>query len=283
VNARTLRQTAHPLTLLRHAIGGPRAIRGKLVRLGRTLRIWASPRELDRRLDELGRRGYFPTRPSRPQLVFAALDMLRFVIVPAARDYYEKQGIDFQFHQLLRFLDDPVSLVDPTGLLSDRDTIIGHVMQVTHLNPIYDLQLLEMWPDGLGELEEQVEAMLAGTHPRAETIGAIIEDPGYHARLLDYVRRFRENPATGDLVREQTLRDDPHFAAEKTRRPAIWCASKRCATIRILPRPSARSRRCPDFCAMRRICRGRRARSGRAIARSTNSRSELHAARAAAA
>jgi hypothetical protein len=55
--------------------------------------------------------------------------------------------------------------------------------------------------------------MLAGTHPRAETIGAIIEDPAYHARLLDYVRRFRENPATESIVRDQTLREDPHFAA----------------------------------------------------------------------
>jgi len=33
--------------------------------------------------------------------------------------------------------------------------------------------------------------MLAGTHPRRRTIGAIVEAPGYHARLLDYLRRYR--------------------------------------------------------------------------------------------
>jgi hypothetical protein len=136
------------------------------------------------------------------------------VIEPAARDYYEQQGISFGFHQLLRVLDDPVSMIDPTGFLSDRDTIIGHVMQVVHLNPVYDLQLLQMFPDGLDELERQVAEMVAGTHPRHRTIGAIVEDPTYHARLLAYVRRYALDPDTPPLVRaEQTLRSDPAFAA----------------------------------------------------------------------
>jgi hypothetical protein len=209
----TLRTTASPLTLVAKAVGGPRAVAGKLRRLGRTLRIYVSPGEVRRRLGQLERRGLAPAEPTRAQLAFGALDMLRFVIVPFARDYYERQGINFHFHQLLRFLDDPVSVIDPTGLLSDKDTIIGHLMQVTHLNPVYDLQLLQMFPEGLDELESQVGAMLDGTHPRAETIGAVVEDPDYHARLLEYVRRFRQDPKTPDLVREQTLRDDPHAAA----------------------------------------------------------------------
>ena len=111
-------------------------------------------------------------------------------------------------------LDDPVSMLDPTGFLSDRDTIVGHVMQVVHLNPVYDLQLIQMFPDGLEDFERQVQAMVDGTHPRARTIGAIVEDPDYHARLLDYVQRFRRDPDTPPPVRdEQTLRADPAFAA----------------------------------------------------------------------
>ena len=103
-------------------------------------------------------------------------------------------------------------MVDPTGFLSERDTIIGHVMQVVHLNPVYDLQIIQMFPNGLAELERQVEAMVAGTHPRHRTIGAIVEDPGYHARLLEYVRRFRRDPEAEPPVRqEQTLRADPVF------------------------------------------------------------------------
>lgn len=209
----TLRTSASPLELLRAAVGGPEQLRGKLIRVARTIRTFASSSELEQRLATLERRGYLRRKPSRLQLAFGALDMFRWVIVPAARDYYEQRRINFQFHQLLRFLDDPVSIVDPTGLLSERDTIIGHLMQVVHLNPVYDLQLLEMFDDGLDQLEHQVKQMIDGTHPRAGTIGAIVEDPGYHQRLLDYVRRYRRDPHAEHLVREQSLRDDPSFAA----------------------------------------------------------------------
>ncbi len=211
------RQSAAPLELVRAAIGGPRQIRDKIVRVRRTVRLYRTWREVDERLRTLEQKGHVRSRPTRLQIVFGSLDMLRFVIVPFAKDYYEQQGINFQFHQLLRFLDDPVSIIDPTGLLSDRDTIMGHVMQVVHLNPVYDLQLLEMWPDGLEVFEREVESMIAGTHPRAGTIGAIIEDPDYHSRLLAYIRAWRSSTATPDLVRESSLRDDPHaVAAERT-------------------------------------------------------------------
>ncbi len=208
------RRTASPWHLVAAAIGGPRAIGGKFARIARTARLWLDPREVRARLAELARKGFIDQQPGRWQIVFGGFDMLRFVIEPASRDYYAQQGISFGFHQLLRVLDDPVSMIDPTGFLSERDTIIGHVMQVVHLNPVYDLQLLQMFPDGLDELEAQVAAMVAGTHPRSGTIGAIVEDPSYHARLLDYVRRFRRDPATPPLVRqEQTLRSDATFAA----------------------------------------------------------------------
>ena len=210
----TLRQTASSWTLIRAAVGGPRQIAGKLLRLGRTAGLWVRPAEIDRRLETLEARGYIDERPSRLQILFGSLDMLRFVIEPASRDYYAQRGIDFGFHQVLRVLDDPVSLIDPTGFLSDRDTIAGHVMQVVHLNPIYDLQLLQMFPDGLENFERQVEQMVEGTHPRAKTIGAIVEEPDYHARLLEYIRSYRRDPKTPPIVREaQTLRDDPAFAA----------------------------------------------------------------------
>jgi len=210
----TLRLRAGPWTLIRAAIGGPAEVAGKLRRLVRTVRLYVDGTEIERRLATLEARGYIDERPTRLQLLFGGLDMLRFAIEPASRDYYRQKGISFGFHQLLRVLDDPVSMIDPTGFLSDRDTIVGHVMQVVHLNPVYDLQLIEMFPDGLADFEAQVQAMVDGTHPRARTIGAIVEDPGYHRRLLDYVRRYRADRATPPPVRqEQTIRSDPHFAA----------------------------------------------------------------------
>jgi hypothetical protein len=199
---------------MRAAVGGPRQIAAKLARVGRTVRIYATPGEVERRLDQLSAAGLIAVRPNRWQLFFGGLDMLRFVIEPAAREYYESKGINFGFHQVLRVLDDPVSMIDPTGFYSERDTIIGHVMQVVHLNPIYDLQILEMFDDGLDQLEAQVAAMVEGRHPRQQTIGAIVEDPDYHARLLAFVRAYRADRSTTAPVREQgRLREDPHFAA----------------------------------------------------------------------
>jgi hypothetical protein len=209
-----LRLSASAFTLVRTAVGGPLECLSKLRRAGRTLALWARPAEIERRLDALERRGFVPARPSRLQILFGGLDMLRFVIEPAAREYYEERRISFGFHQLLRVLDDPVSMLDPTGFLSDRDTIVGHLMQVVHLNPVYDLQLLQIYDDGLEDLERQVRAMLEGTHPRARTIAATVEDAGYHARLLDYVRRYRADPTAPPPVREQPrLRRCPRFAA----------------------------------------------------------------------
>ena len=211
-HSRRLREPAW--RLVRDAIGGPRELGQKATRAVRTLRLWFDRAELERRLTRLEALGFIDRRPSRAQLFFGALDMLRFVIEPASRDYYRQRGVHFGFHQVLRWLDDPVSLLDPTGFLSERDTIVGHVMQVVHLNPVYDLQLIQMFEDGLEDFEAQVQQMVDGTHPRARTIGAIVEDPGYHARLLEYVRRYRLDPSTAALVREeQTLREDPHFAA----------------------------------------------------------------------
>jgi hypothetical protein len=211
---RSLRQSATPLALVRTAIGGPRELGGKLSRLLRTVRLWLRPGEVRGRLEQLRRAGLVDELPGRAQIFFGGLDMLRFVIEPFAREYYQKKGISFGFHTLLRVLDDPVSMIDPTGFLSDRDTIIGHVMQVVHLNPIYDLQLMEMFPGGLDEFERQVAAMVDGSHPRHRTISAIVEEPDYHARLLDYVRRYRRDHHAPPIRREQgELRSDPHAAA----------------------------------------------------------------------
>lgn len=254
--ARSLRTSADAWTLIRTAIGGPREIAGKLRRLGRTLRLYLDRAEIDRRLRNLEARGYIRQRPTRMQIFFGGLDMLRFVIEPAARDYYQQKGISFGFHQLLRILDDPVSMIDPTGFLSDRDTIVGHVMQVVHLNPVYDLQLIEMFPDGLEDFERQVQQMVDGTHPRRRTISAIVEDPTYHTRLLDYVRRYRADRSAEPPVRqEQTLRSDPHFAAAEKQFATLpgfidycnslpastWVLLKRLRSVEKFPLPAAPS------------------------------------------
>ncbi|MDI1475730.1 hypothetical protein [Polyangium sp. y55x31] len=197
----TPRRTDSPIRLLARAAGSPAALAGKIARFGKMLAAYGDGRELDARLSRLLAAGVIDAAPTRIQLVVGSIDMLRFWISPASSEYYERVGIDYTFHQILRFLEEPASLADPVGFFSTPDNVIGHLMQVVHANPRYDLELLTMWDDGLGELERQVESMLTGTHPRGAAIAAIVEEPDYHARLLDYVRLFREDPAAPPPLR----------------------------------------------------------------------------------
>ncbi len=188
------RLTAPPLRLLADAIGPPRGVPIKLARLRRAVAAYTRGAVVRDRIARLHALGVIDVVPSTLQLAVGAIDMVRFFISPAAADYYRDRGISFGFHQLLRFCDDPASMTDPVGLLSEADVIIGHLLQVVHANPLYDLQLLSMHDGGLDALAAQTAAMIAGHHPRQASIGAIVEEPDYHARLLDYCRAFQRDP-----------------------------------------------------------------------------------------
>lgn len=200
-----------PLRLLRRALGDRPTRHAKFRRLLGSLRHYGDERHVLPRMRQLQASGWIDEIPTRLQRITGAIDMLRFFIVPCAADYYQSRGINFYFHTLLRFLDDPASLTDPTGFNSERDTIIGHVLQVVHANPDYDLQLLASFPDGLQAMEDQVEQILAGTHPRTASILATVEDSNYHARLLEHVRAFRARPLGAPQLLRDNVRDDPHF------------------------------------------------------------------------
>jgi hypothetical protein len=242
-----------PLTLIRRALGDRAAILGKLARLRAILAGYRDGAALDARLAELEAQGFIDETPTRIQLIVGSIDMLRFWISPAAADYYRAQGISYTFHQLLRFLDEPASLADPVGFFSTRDGIIGHLMQVVHANPVYDLQLLGMFAGGLDALEAQLAEMLAGTHPRAAAIGAIVEEADYHRRLLDFVRAWRADPAVPPLLRGNVAASARYSALQETfgsltaamryfaTLPTTWAAAARhLITVRDFPaaRPS---------------------------------------------
>jgi hypothetical protein len=212
----TQRHRASSIALVRRALGPPSGLPGKASRLARILAGYARPDALDARLDRLRASGVIDEIPTRVQLAVGAADMLRFWISPAASDYYRQQGIRYSFHQLLRFLDEPASLADPVGFFSTRDGIIGHLMQVVHANPLYDLQLLTMFDDGVDELARQLEAMRDGTHPRAASIGAIVEEADYHERLLEYVRAWRRDPAVAPPLRSNVAASETWSELERT-------------------------------------------------------------------
>ena len=143
---------------------------------------------------------------------FGAYDMLRYFISPGAASYYKTKNINFTFHQILRFLNDPSGISDPIGIRVPRDTIICHLLEVVHANPVYDLQLLDQFEDGLEEMVLQTQQMLDKTHPRYHSIMAITEDKNYHANLLEYVKKYRINPAERQMIRASgAAREDAHF------------------------------------------------------------------------
>lgn len=212
----TTRLTASPWALIQQAAGSPRELWDKARRLASAVRTYADGPALDARLRRLEALGHIQRVPSRLQLVVGSIDMLRFWINPAAADYYASRGIHYGFHQLLRILDEPASMVDPTGFLSTTDNIIGHLMQVVHANPAYDLQLLESHEGGLEELERQVRQMLAGTHPKHASIGAVVEEPDYHERLLGYVVAYRESRDVDAPLRDNVANDPRLRELEQT-------------------------------------------------------------------
>jgi hypothetical protein len=210
------RLTLRPWDLVRQTMGDPRAFGQKLQQLAVALKGYGHNERVEARLRRLQQLGHIDAIPSRLQRVVGALDMMRFFIVPCAADYYSQKGISFRFHSLLRFLDDPASMIDPTGFNSTRDAIIGHVMQVVHANPHYDFQLLESFEGGLEEMERQVKTLLDGTHPRTASILAIVEDPDYHARLLDHIRDFRKDPTVAPLLRDNVATNPAFAQIERT-------------------------------------------------------------------
>ena len=199
--ATTLRQRARPWDLVRQTMGGPGAMADKLRTFLTVVAHYGQEDKVLARLERLRTLGLIDRVPNRIQRIVGAIDMVRFFIVPAAADYYREKGLDFRFHQLLRFLDDPAALIDPTGFNVPRDNIIGHVMQVVHANPEYDFQLLDTFEDGMEEMERQVRDLLEGRHPRAASILAIVEEPDYHVRLLEHIKAYRSNPGSHRLVR----------------------------------------------------------------------------------
>lgn len=209
------RQSAAKLELIRKSAGSPVQLVRKVSKLARTFVIMAYGARARARLARLEHLGVIGSVPSEKQLRVGARQMFREFIVPAAADHYEKSGVDMRFQVFLRVLDDPASLADPLGLASDVDVIIGHLMHVVHANPAYDLQMLSSEPGALASLERQVEQLIARTHPRTDSILAILEDHSYPARLLEYVRAFRNDPSAPPPVRTNVAGNPAFAAAEK--------------------------------------------------------------------
>lgn len=168
---------------------------GRLRRGVRGLLSFVDLAGVDVRLARLHRAGVIERVPTRWQLAGGVVDMLRFYVIPTADRYARDEAqASLAFYELVRFISEPATVIDPIGVFTARDMLVRHVMQVHHFNPAFDLQLLQMYDDGIDELERQLDEVLAGTHPRTSTILGLVEEPDYPGKLRAYLRDYRRDP-----------------------------------------------------------------------------------------
>lgn len=168
--------------------------RTRLSQAAQVIFTWVRPAVVQGRFERLRALGHVEVVPSTPQILVAARDQMFLGAVVETRQFYASQGIPWFFHNLRRFLAGPATLLDPMGLYSPRDAIVDHVLQTFHRHPHYDLVLLRAYEGGIEELERQARALEEGTHPATAALRSLIEDGGYHARLLAEIQAFQANP-----------------------------------------------------------------------------------------
>jgi hypothetical protein len=199
-----------------HALGGPWKVARKLLNAARVVAFYCSPGAVRRRTAQLAAKFGGPP-PSYAQTLFAGFDMVRYLFVVFGKAFvnlYREQQLDGTLISVVRVLRVPSSAVDLFGLASNRDDIIDHVLQVTHVDVTFDLHLLELFPNGIDELERSVRRAVDGTHPDSETLRLCVEDdPSYHARLLEIIAGYRRDSANYRAPRRPEVRTDPAFEA----------------------------------------------------------------------
>jgi len=187
--------------LLKAVAGGWAQNRDKIVQLLSFFGALMRPRVVRQRLERLHRLGHIDEQPRVAQMLIAARDQMLLAAADETRLFYESQGIPWFFHNLRRFISGPATVIDPVGLFSHRDAIIHHVLQTFHRHPLYDLVLLrahgrpnEAADSGPAHMLRQVEQLCAGIHPHQRALTSLIEDGGYHERLLRDVQAFVADP-----------------------------------------------------------------------------------------
>jgi len=180
--------------LFRDVLGGWAQLRDRFTQLAQLLLAFLRPGLVRLRLERLRALGHIDVVPTTAQILVAARDQMFLGAIKETKIFYRSQGIPWVFHNLRRFVSGPATVLDPAGLFSARDTIVHHVLQTFHRHPVYDLVLLRGFPDGLEAMEDQAQQLLAGTHPHQRALASLIEDGGYHARLVNQIRQFRADP-----------------------------------------------------------------------------------------
>ena len=181
---------------LAKAVGSSERVREKLHSAWQTLRTTFDRKERRRRMTCLLEQGYIDEIPSEWQITQASYSMMTEFIIPSNGEFYEHYDQNQYWLQFLRVLDEPSTMMDPTGLAVSPEMLIQHLMHVVHTSAGYDVALLHMFPGGIEELVSQLGQYVAGEHPRQESIAELLELPDYPERLLAAVKLYIEDPVS---------------------------------------------------------------------------------------
>ncbi|HVR62556.1 MAG TPA: hypothetical protein VMU50_11680 [Polyangia bacterium] len=227
--------------LLLDIAGGWRQARDRVAQLVSFFTTLFWPRRVRRRLERLRGLRHIDQLPTTAQLLVAARDQMVLGAAVETKIFYQSQGIPWVFHNLRRFLSNPATMIDPTGLFSHRDAIIHHVLQTFHRHPVYDLVLLRAFPDGVDQMVRQTEQILAGTHPHQRALTSLIEAGNYYPRLLRDVTAFRDDPHVATLAIPVNLVRDPRLMLAMDQFKDLRGYTNYAARLRVGPGDAARA------------------------------------------
>lgn len=185
----------------RRAAGTRAEVAQKAREVVSTARLLLSRAERDERIGRLQAAGLVGERPTDWQLVLGAYHMMFGYILPSNLEFYEHYQASGEiqghwWHQILRVIDAPTTMMDPIGLGISEHTLLTHIVQVVHASVGYDVALMLMFEDGLAHLRHELELVVAGEHPRQDVIVAMLERQDYPQALLDALERFEADPDT---------------------------------------------------------------------------------------
>ncbi len=179
---------------VRSAMGSWTRVGQKLHGVGVVVRNTVDRRARLARLRRLKRLGRIDAIPTEFQIWLACHEMFRDFILPSNRAFFEHDEQDEAWALFLRFLDEPAAMLDPSGLAISRDLLIAHLLHAVHVSAGYDVALLEIFPDGLDELERQCGQLIEGVHPHQAALMERLDRSDYPEQLLAAVRRYRADP-----------------------------------------------------------------------------------------
>lgn len=191
--------------------------------------LLVDPAKVERRLDEIAASGLVSRVPSSWQISLGVLRMWHRLLFRSEeigtsanrpRPTWRARLLEYR---PLRFpfllAEKAVAPHDFSGLLSDRERILRHLVGAHHEGPqfVYDLEILSVDPGGFDELFRRAREVVEHDTPRTRWLRDLTVFEGYHESLLLATQRALQGKF--DYPPERANDPDTRFVAYLD-----WCA-----------------------------------------------------------